>query len=197
MFFLKDSLTPNATQQQTLQTSRILSWFNVNASTSYQNYINNIACPMNRSSSTYRFCVQDTILTQSPSLGQVTVRSSTDYQAADQYLSNHNRYSCQYLLNILLILGSNPPLISLVSPLSISQPYATLLTIPYTSTLQNKTNAFINVTIDRNSSSLIVQIRDGNTSTSNNCIWQNSYYSCPFIYSNSNRATIDLTYVLK
>jgi hypothetical protein len=66
----------------------VVTWFNTQASSAYQDYIKNIACPMDKSSATYSFCLQDTILSQSPLLGQVTVKSSNDYQLADRFLSN-------------------------------------------------------------------------------------------------------------
>ena len=41
---------------------------------------------MDPSLATHDFCVQDTILSQSPILGQITAQSSLDYQLANQVL---------------------------------------------------------------------------------------------------------------
>jgi hypothetical protein len=90
------------------------------------------------------------------------------------------------------ILGANPPQVSLVSPTSPSTPYTYLLTIPHTDTYQNAIDQYINVTVDR-TSSILVQMRDGNTSIPRNCIYYNSYYSCPFLYTNETRSQIQLT----
>jgi hypothetical protein len=43
---------------------------------------------MDKSSLTYSFCVQDTLLSQSSLLGQLTVQSSQDYTTAVSTLSN-------------------------------------------------------------------------------------------------------------
>ncbi|CAF0783623.1 unnamed protein product [Rotaria sordida] len=170
------SLILNETEQQSLTSNSILEWFNRSASNTYQNYINNLACPMSRTSPTYKFCVQDTILSQSPLLGQITVKSSNDYQLANQFLSR------------------NPPMVTLLSPASLNTPYTYLLTIRYNDTFQNQTNAAISVRIDRNSS-ITVQIRDGNMSIPIDCIKQNSFYSCPFAYTNENRNQLQLTII--
>ncbi|CAF3337216.1 unnamed protein product [Rotaria socialis] len=170
------SLIPNAAEQQALQTNDTLSWFNTGASSSYQTYINTIACPMAKTLPTYGFCVQDTILSQSSLLGQLTVRSSTDYQVANAFLN------------------TNPPKVSLVSPISIDAPYTYLLTIPYTMTFTNKSNANINVQVDGNSS-MIVRIQETNTSIPYNCSWNNTFYSCNFLYANDNSNLIELTVI--
>ncbi|CAF1385731.1 unnamed protein product, partial [Rotaria magnacalcarata] len=170
------SLVPNAAEQQTLQTSNILSWFNTGASSSYRTYINAIACPMTKTLPTYIFCVQDTILSQSSLLGQLTVRSSNDYQVANAFLN------------------ANPPKVSLVSPISIDAPYTYLLTIPYTMTFANKSNVNINVQVDGNSS-MIVRIRDTNTSIPIDCNWSNTFYSCNFLYANDNRNRTEITVI--
>ena len=83
-----DSSVPNAAEQLPLDRTRLLTWFNTTASSVYRDYINNAACPFDQSSPTYAFCVQDTVLSQSPLLGQLTVKSSMDYKAADSALSN-------------------------------------------------------------------------------------------------------------
>jgi hypothetical protein len=49
-----------------------------------------MACPLNQASPAYSFCVQDTVLSQSPLLGQLTVKSVTDYSVAVHFLSNIN-----------------------------------------------------------------------------------------------------------
>ncbi|CAF4129363.1 unnamed protein product, partial [Rotaria sp. Silwood2] len=170
------SLVPNETEQQSLTSTSVLQWFNTAASISYQSYINNLACPMNKTSSTYYFCLQDTLLSQSPLLGQLTVKSSTDYQSANLFLSK------------------NPPIVTLQSPASFNTPYTYFLTIRHNDTFQNQTNATINVIIDRNTS-INVQIRDSNTSVPKDCTNQGSFYSCPFAYTNENRNQIQLTII--
>ena len=45
---------------------------------------------MDRSSSAYRFCLHDTVVTQSGLLGQLTVRSVEDYQVADRVLGKED-----------------------------------------------------------------------------------------------------------
>ncbi|CAF1151520.1 unnamed protein product [Rotaria sp. Silwood1] len=192
------SLISNGTEQQSLTSSSVLEWFTMSASSLYQNYINNWACPMNKTSSTYKFCVQDTVLSQSPLLGQLTVRSSNDYQSANRFLSNkihtHLTYLLVFLDSFYFFSGANPPMVTLQSPVSLNAPYTYLLTIRHNDTFQNQTNAAINVIIDRNSS-INVQIRDGNTSVPNDCEKQGSFYSCPFAYTNENRNQIQLTVI--
>ena len=85
--FLKDSLALNETKEQSLNTITVLTWFYNSASTSYQDYINSLACSINRTSPVFRFCLQDTSLSQSPVLGQLTVRSADVYQSAIEFLS--------------------------------------------------------------------------------------------------------------
>jgi hypothetical protein len=189
-FFL-DSAVINQTQSLSLTGSSVVAWFNTDASSTYQSYINNVACPMDRSSATYEFCLQDTILSQSSLLGQLTVQSSNDYQTASRFLSNKQK-SIFNLLIIYFISDINPPQVSLVTPIAIETPYTSLLTIKYTDTLQNETYQFLNVTVDR-TQSILVQIRDGNTSIPKTCSNYNTYYSCPFSYTNENRNQIQLT----
>jgi hypothetical protein len=90
-----------------------------------------------------------------------------------------------------VFLGVNPPKVTLVTSLSINTPYTYLLTIKYTDTLQNGTQ-YINITVDR-TSSIIVQMRDGNTSVPQDCLNQDTYYSCPFSYTDATRSQIQLT----
>lgn len=84
--FLLESLSQNETQSFTINSTMVQTWFNRSAWPAYQKYINEVACQMNGSAAAYRFCVQDTILSQSPLLGQLTVKSSLDYYAADRSL---------------------------------------------------------------------------------------------------------------
>ncbi len=84
---------------------------------------------------------------------------------------------------------------TLVQPTSLDTPYTYLLTIPYTNTLQNETINYVSVTVDL-ISSVIVQIRDRNTSDSKNCINNGTSYSCPFSYTDATKNLIQLTYVL-
>ena len=86
--FILVSSIPNQAEVQSLNENSILTWLNTNASSAYQDYINTIACPLDKSLATYGFCVQDTILSQSSLLGQVTVKSSSDYYKANTYLGN-------------------------------------------------------------------------------------------------------------
>jgi len=86
-----DSVAINQTESLTLSGSSVLTWFKTSASSVYKNYINQIACPMDNSSATYGFCVQDTILSQSPLSGQLTVKSSNDYATAVRTLSNKKK----------------------------------------------------------------------------------------------------------
>ncbi len=88
MFFVLESSVPSQAQSLTLTGSSVLNWFNTNASSVYQSYMNNLACPIAQSSAAYQFCLEDTILSQSPLLGQVTVKSADDYQTAVRVLSN-------------------------------------------------------------------------------------------------------------
>ena len=76
----------NNTIAYPVQSADVLRWFNNDASASYRTFINTVACPINQTSSTYRFCVHDTILSQSSLLGQLTVRSSTEFQATTRVL---------------------------------------------------------------------------------------------------------------
>jgi hypothetical protein len=78
----------NATKSLTINQNSVVTWFNTSASPAYRNYVNKVACPMDQSLATYTFCLQDTLLTQSAVLGQLTVKSSSDYQLADRSLSN-------------------------------------------------------------------------------------------------------------
>jgi len=75
--------------------------------------------------------------------------------------------------------------------MSIIAPYTYLLTIKYSDTLQNETQ-YINVTIDR-TLSITVQMRDANTSVPRNCFNYNTYYSCPFSYTDASKSQIQLT----
>lgn len=84
--FVLESLAKSETQQLNISSTGVLNWFNTGASADYQDFINQQACNINQSIATYRFCVQDTLLSQSPLLGQLTVRSSLDYQTADRSL---------------------------------------------------------------------------------------------------------------
>ncbi len=77
-----DSPVPNGAEQLPLNRTNLLTWFNTGASATYRDYINNVACSMDKSSLTYSFCLQDTLLSQSSLLGQLTVKSSQDYTAA-------------------------------------------------------------------------------------------------------------------
>jgi hypothetical protein len=86
----------------------------------------------------------------------------------------------------------NPPKVTLLASTSSQTPYTYFLTIPYTETLKNQTYESINVTVDR-TSSITVQIRDGNTSISRSCSNQITYYSCPFSYTNQSRSSLQLT----
>lgn len=81
---------PGEVQVNSLSSAEINSWLQNNATESYRLYINNIACTMDRSSATYRFCLHDTVVTQSGLLGQLTVRSGEDYQAADRVLGKED-----------------------------------------------------------------------------------------------------------
>jgi len=83
-----DSSVPNGAEQLPLNRTNLLTWFNTGASAAYRDYINNVACSMDKSSLTYSFCVQDTLLSQSSLSGQLTVKSSQDYTAAVSSLSN-------------------------------------------------------------------------------------------------------------
>ena len=84
-FSPSDSVTP-ATDLSTFTRDDLRQWLNTSASPSYRTFINNHACPMDPSLATHDFCVQDTILSQSPILGQITAQSSLDYQLANQVL---------------------------------------------------------------------------------------------------------------
>ncbi|CAF1546912.1 unnamed protein product, partial [Adineta steineri] len=168
------SSVANGTEVLSLDRSSLITWFNTAASPTYRNYINNISCPFDKTSTTYNFCVQDTLLSQSSLLGQLTAKSSIDYTTADTTLS------------------VNPPKITLVQPTSFDTPYTYLLIIPYTDTLQNETFNYIDVTVD-STSSIIVQVRDRNTSTPVDCIFNGTLYSCPFSYTTATSNLIQLT----
>lgn len=92
-FFVLDSPDINSTVSLPLNGSSVLTWLSTSASAVYKDYIQNVACSMNKSLATYGFCVQDTILSQSPLLGQLTVKSSTDYQTAFRTLCNTKKKS--------------------------------------------------------------------------------------------------------
>jgi hypothetical protein len=89
-FVFVDSTNVNGTEAESLDETSVVTWLNTNASPSYRNYVNNMACPLNQASPAYSFCVQDTVLSQSPLLGQLTVKSVTDYSVAVHFLSNIN-----------------------------------------------------------------------------------------------------------
>jgi hypothetical protein len=97
-------------------------------------------------------------------------------------------------MNYIFILGANPPKVTLTTPTSFDTPYTYLLIVPYPLTLQNETNQTIDVTVDR-TSSITVQIRDGNTSDPRPCIFKGTTYTCPFSYTSTNRNRLQLTYV--
>jgi hypothetical protein len=78
----------NGTEVLPLNDLTILTWFQANASAVYKNYMNTFACPINASLPAYNFCVQDTILSQSALLGQLTVKSESAYQLANSVLGN-------------------------------------------------------------------------------------------------------------
>lgn len=81
--------TDNSTTSYPIQSTDVTNWFINNASANYRTFINNVACKINQTLPTYRFCVHDTILSQSSALGQLTVQSSTDYQNIARVLSNN------------------------------------------------------------------------------------------------------------
>ncbi|CAF1457750.1 unnamed protein product, partial [Adineta ricciae] len=174
-YCLNNSVTLNDTKLLELNRTKLTEWFSTSASTTYRNYINTVSCS-SMSSSTYNFCVQDTLISQSSLLGQLTVKSSTDYTTANNVLS------------------ANPPRITLVDATSIDTPYTYLLSIPHNNTFQNTTLNYINVTVDL-ISSVQVQIRETNTSTPADCIYNGVWYSCPFSYTNTNKNLLQLTII--
>lgn len=82
----------------------MLQWVNLNASNAYREYLNSVACPLNKTSPTYKFCVQDTVLSQSPLLGQLTVKSSSDYLVANRFLSKENILNRFFNLQVILFI---------------------------------------------------------------------------------------------
>ena len=84
-FSSSDSVTP-VIDRSTFTRNELRQWLNNSASPSYRAFINSNACPMDRSLATFDFCVQDTILSQSPILGQITTQSSIDYHVANRFL---------------------------------------------------------------------------------------------------------------
>ena len=87
-FSLGDSAAPvrNETQAYNLTSREVNLWLQNEATASYRNYINNVTCTMDSSSAAYRFCLHDTVLTQSALLGQLTVTSVNAYRIADKAL---------------------------------------------------------------------------------------------------------------
>jgi hypothetical protein len=90
--FILESSSTNATALPTVSQSNVLTWFNTAATSGYRNYINQVACPIDPSLPTYMFCLHDTLLSQSALLGQVTVKSSSDYQLADRSFSKKTSF---------------------------------------------------------------------------------------------------------
>ena len=84
---------------------------------------------------------------------------------------------------------------TLVSPLSPDKPYVHLLKKRHSLTFSNVPSDFINVYVDR-LSSIVVQIRADNLSQPNSCIYNVSFFSCPFSYTNMTKKSLQITYVL-
>ena len=86
-----------------IQSTDVINWFINSANANYRTFINNVACKMNQTLPTYRFCVHDTILSQSSILGQLTVQSSNDYQKTARALRNDFYGSLILQSNVSLI----------------------------------------------------------------------------------------------
>jgi hypothetical protein len=82
--------------------------------------------------------------------------------------------------------------VTLVTPVSMNTPYTSLLIVNYANTLRSVTYQTIDVTIDR-TQSIVVQIRDTNTSVPRDCLNQTTFYSCPFSFTNETSSEIQLT----
>jgi len=150
----------------------ILTWLNNSASSSYRTFIKNSSCPFNEQSSIYNFCAQDTILTQSPVLASLTVKSATDYQMAVQYSRK------------------NYPKIYLTTPTSYDTPYTYLFSIPHDQIYNNNTLTSVAVTLNSDFIGSVF-LRENNVSELRNCTSTgDNNYNCYFKYNIDTRSQL-------